>query len=118
MFIPFGELGLGKLSENDKKSFVSFLKGNIGSDENIESVSSAQVVRKGLDWNMVNDTASTATIIGIMYKAGKATPKGLRSFFELAKMWANKNKVEYDEKEIEAWVEFMETKTLPEKEEK
>lgn len=108
MFIPFGELGLGNLTEEQKKDFISFVSNELNYNEKVEPFLEAQMVRKGVDWNTINNAESAATIIGIMYKAGKSTPKTLRSFFEFAKKWTKKNNIEYDEKRIADFVEFME----------
>ncbi len=108
MFIPFGELGLGKLSESQKKNFISFVGSQLDDDEKVEPFKESQMIRKSVDWNIINNIASTATIIGFIYKAGKSAPKTLRNFFEFSKNWAKKNNIEYDEKQIADWVEFME----------
>jgi hypothetical protein len=110
MFITLEQLGLGKLAEDEKKSFISYVKVNLSEDENIEPFNSAQMVRKGVGWETAAHAVDAATIIGFIYKAGKASPKTLRSFFEFAKKWTKENDIKYEEKKIAEFVEFMEKK--------
>lgn len=108
MFIPFGEIGLGKLSEKDKQSFLDYLSGQLEDKGAIKPVMNSEMVRKGVGWDTVSKAADIAQIVGFTYIVGKGTPKTLRNFFEYAKQWAHKNNKDYNTKEIEAFVEFME----------
>ena len=108
MFMPFGELGLGELSEEQKESFLNDLGSELGHGERIEAVNSSNVVRKGVGWDTLSHAADAVEVIGFMYVVGKSSPKTLRNFFDFANQWTKKRKIKYDAKKIQEWVDFME----------
>lgn len=111
MFIPFGELGLGKLNQEQKRAFIAFLESSLAADEKIEPINEAQMVRKGMGWDTASKAADAVQLIGFIYFVGKGAEKKLRDFFKIAKKWVSKNNVDYDTDTIKKIADALDVST-------